>query len=257
MIGIYKIENLITNQVYIGQSTDIANRWIQEISSAINPNSKAYNYPLSQDIREFGLVNFNFQVLEECSAEQLNKQEKHWIDIYDSYNNGYNQRQGGSSINYSGEKRVEIVNNIKEKLKTTDLFHREIAELYKVSISYVQLINSGKIYYNANDDYPLQKQQKGHATSLGKKRFPKCKSCGVEISLGAEYCQSCYNKKRQIVERPSRDELKKLIRSKPFAQIGKIYGVSDNAIRKWCDAYGLPRTKKEIQNFNDIDWENI
>lgn len=27
-----------------------------------------------------------------------------------------------------------------------------------------------------------------------------------------------------------------------------MYGVSDNAVRKWCKAEGLPTTKEEIKN---------
>jgi uncharacterized protein YjcR len=48
---------------------------------------------------------------------------------------------------------------------------------------------------------------------------------------------------KRCVERPNRDELKQLIRTLPFTKIGKMFGVSDNAIRKWCNAYNLPRKK--------------
>jgi len=55
----------------------------------------------------------------------------------------------------------------------------------------------------------------------------------------------------------SREELKFLIRSKPFTYIGKMYNVSDNSIRKWCKTYELPSTKKEINSYSDKEWENI
>ena len=48
-----------------------------------------------------------------------------------------------------------------------------------------------------------------------------------------------------------------MIRSKPFTQIGKQFGVTDNTIRKWCDVENLPRTKQEINSYSDIEWENI
>lgn len=50
---------------------------------------------------------------------------------------------------------------------------------------------------------------------------------------------SCANQKLRKVERPSKIELQKLIESTPMMQIGKLYGVSDNAIRKWAKSYGL------------------
>ena len=62
---------------------------------------------------------------------------------------------------------------------------------------------------------------------------------------------------RRVVERPAREELKDLIRNKPFTEIGKKFGVSDNAIKKWCDAYNLPRKKKDIKLISDEEWQNI
>lgn len=38
---------------------------------------------------------------------------------------------------------------------------------------------------------------------------------------------------------------------------GLIFGVTDNAVRKWCDAEGLPRTKFAINSFSDEEWAKI
>ena len=64
---------------------------------------------------------------------------------------------------------------------------------------------------------------------------------------------SHYKKKFEI----NTEELKSLIRSTPFVQIGKIFGVSDNAVRKWCDSYQLPKKVSEIKQYSDEDWINI
>lgn len=55
----------------------------------------------------------------------------------------------------------------------------------------------------------------------------------------------------------SRSDLKDLIRTIPFVQIGKQFGVSDNAVRKWCDKYKLPRKVSEIKKYNNEEWEKI
>jgi transposase len=55
----------------------------------------------------------------------------------------------------------------------------------------------------------------------------------------------------------TREELKQLIRTTPFTQIGKQFGVSDNTIRKWCDKYNLPRKVSEIKKYSDEDWSKI
>jgi hypothetical protein len=36
-----------------------------------------------------------------------------------------------------------------------------------------------------------------------------------------------------------------------------MYGIDGNAIRKWCDKYNLPRTKKEIKSYSDEEWNSV
>ena len=96
-----------------------------------------------------------------------------------------------------------------------------------------------------------------------RKHFAKkfyCKDCGKEISHDCERCAECEYKNRIIpVENlpVSREELKNLIRTQPFTEIGKKYNVSDNTIRKWCDKFKLPRKKTDITNCSDEDWSKI
>ena len=69
-------------------------------------------------------------------------------------------------------------------------------------------------------------------------------------------CIDCY-KQSISKEKPSREELKILIRTLPFTQIGEKYNVSDNAIRKWCDNYNLPRRVSDIKKYSEEEWKNI
>lgn len=84
-----------------------------------------------------------------------------------------------------------------------------------------------------------------------------CNNCGKEVSLGNDRCPECYHISQRIVNRPEREELKNKIKSYSFCEISRQYNVSDNAIRKWCDNYSLPRTKKEINSYSDEEWSNI
>lgn len=88
--GIYKITNKLNNKSYIGQSIHIEDRWKEHIWGK-------GNHPLHLDIIKDGLENFNFEILEECSQEQLLEREKFWITYYDTYNNGYNLNDGGDN----------------------------------------------------------------------------------------------------------------------------------------------------------------
>lgn len=87
-----------------------------------------------------------------------------------------------------------------------------------------------------------------------------CLECGKAISQNATRCVECSNKLREIsldLMPITREELKDLIRTTPFTTIASQFGVSDNAIRKWCDKFNLPRKKSEINKYTDEDWALI
>ena len=60
-------------------------------------------------------------------------------------------------------------------------------------------------------------------------------------------CQECRSKER-VKNIPEKEELEKLIFNIPFTEIGRKFGVSDNAVRKWCKKYQLPNKAKDIKN---------
>lgn len=92
------------------------------------------------------------------------------------------------------------------------------------------------------------------ATPKEKENF--CIDCGKAIYPESTRCIKCESKTRKVYP-IERDELKHLIRTTPFTQIGKMYGVSDNAIRKWCISYQLPMRVSDIKKISDEDWVNI
>ena len=51
--------------------------------------------------------------------------------------------------------------------------------------------------------------------------------------------------------------LKEQIRNTPFSHLGNLYGVSDNAVRKWCKSYNLPSRVGDIKNITDEEWVKI
>ena len=123
--GIYKIENLINGKVYIGQSNDIYRRWVYHKNSVFNKNNKCYNRPLYKDIREYGIENFSFEILEKCDEKDLDDLEKMYIKKYRSFvgfykSNGYNLTLGGGGMlgkESSEETKMKISKANKDKLK--------------------------------------------------------------------------------------------------------------------------------------------
>lgn len=90
-----------------------------------------------------------------------------------------------------------------------------------------------------------------------KRKIFYCIDCRKEISNNATRCQQCYKKQLQATKPITREELKDLIRNEPFTHIGAKFGVTDNAIKKWCDKFNLPRTKRDINKISDEEWEKI
>lgn len=88
-----------------------------------------------------------------------------------------------------------------------------------------------------------------------------CIDCKTEINQYSIRCPKCaaafVGKINRVVKRPNREVLKQLIRTKSFTAIASDYNVTDNSIRKWCIAEGLPSKKKDIQKISDEEWEKI
>ena len=90
---IYKIQNLIDNKIYIGQTIqDIDIRWKQHK----NQNSNC-RY-LKNAFNKYSINNFKFEIICICFDEDLDKNEIEYMKKYNSIvPNGYNLREGGNS----------------------------------------------------------------------------------------------------------------------------------------------------------------
>lgn len=106
-------------------------------------------------------------------------------------------------------------------------------------------------------DEQKAKEKEQELYDIKHRKICYCKDCGAIISSDSERCMKCNALAKRTQTRPDRDTLKELIRSTPFTQIAMLYNVTDNAIRKWCDAEQLPRTKKEINSYSDEQWKDI
>ena len=94
-MGIYKITNNITNMTYIGQSKDIKTRWRDHMKCGLGIDTPAGNKLYAAMIQD-GIENFTFELLETCLSNELDEKEKLYIELYDSYNFGYNLTKGNS-----------------------------------------------------------------------------------------------------------------------------------------------------------------
>lgn len=109
---IYKIENIITHKIYIGQTTHPKGfngryyykgigieRVYNDLSSKRDRNER-YNKYLLRSIEKCGFDAFIVDEIFDTALtiDELNEKETYYIKKFDSYKNGYNMSFGGDSI---------------------------------------------------------------------------------------------------------------------------------------------------------------
>ena len=172
------------------------------------------------------------EVQEALEFHHINPEEKEF-----SIGNGLNQTKALSAQLAEIKKCILVCSNC----------HRGIhANIY-------QIPNNWEDFYDEEIAEQLLKdleQVKTHQINY-------CQRCGKEISYHATYCSQCFHLIQQKCDRPSREELKEMIRTLPFTHIAQKYEVSDKAIVKWCIAENLPSKKSDIKKYSDKEWLDI
>lgn len=77
-----------------------------------------------------------------------------------------------------------------------------------------------------------------------------CERCGKPITFDSSgLCINCAHKNQRKVDRPSKESLFNILKQNKgnFTQASKIFGVTDNAIRKWCKYYNLPSHSRDYK----------
>jgi group I intron endonuclease len=111
MIGIYKIVSP-TGRVYVGQSINIEKRQ-ESYRRGINykNQTKLYN-----SILKYGFSEHIFEVIEQCSVEDLNIRERYWQDLYNVLEEGLNCK-----LTKTDDKSGEHSNETKKRQSKTML----------------------------------------------------------------------------------------------------------------------------------------
>lgn len=253
--GIYRITNKVNGKSYVGQAVNIGIRWQKHISDSKNVKRPSYEYPICRALRKYDIENFEFVILEECSIESLNDREIFWIAELDSFFNGYNQTMGGNQC--IKVPKENIIGTLQD-LKSSTLSIRDIALKRGLSVDAVYDMNAG-ISWKHNVEYPIRKRhgrfyydiQEQCTYDLHRKELKTlCPCCGGRKHRSAKICNKCRNA-AQSKNVPSKDVMIKLLLEYTFVQIGEMYNVSDNAVRKWCQKYNLPSKSKDVKTFRE------
>lgn len=165
---IYKITNQINNHAYIGKTT----RDLEIRISEHKRDSKKYlkqqqtSIPLYNAVARYGWENFIFEILEDnIPDEDLNSRERYYINLYDTYYNGYNATLGGDGGRTNSKLNQPQVNEIIKILQDNNNLQPmiKIAQQFDIDKSVIVRINNGETWRQEHLEYPLRKY---HVTGL-------------------------------------------------------------------------------------------
>lgn len=119
-------------------------------------------------------------------------------------------------------------------MKLEILMKDDLNEIFE----YVQNKYETKKYHELYDDYNIThlKKDSDRKKRTRNRKMDRCK-CGNNKEKASPICKVCNNIKQRKVERPTYKKLMKEIRETNYCAVGRKYGVSDNAIRKWVKYY--------------------
>ena len=121
-----------------------------------------------------------------------------------------------------GLKKGEVVHHINKK--RTDNSPKNLM-VFKTNADHSRFHKTGKAIQNSDGTYysPIE-----HI----------CIDCGKEIDYKAIRCVDCY-KKYKASHIPSKEILIELLKNNSLSAIGRMYGVSGNAVKKWRQKYNI------------------
>lgn len=143
--GVYKIENQITKDIYIGSSINLNNRksrHFKDLEKQIH-----HSIILQRAVNKYGIKNFNFIILEKCSKETLLQREQYYLDLLQPL---YNVLQNaGNSLGHivSEETKIKhrkyaLENNVKPPESTWKEKQQEVYMLDKETLDIIQKFES-------------------------------------------------------------------------------------------------------------------
>ena len=149
--GIYKIEQISKNKVYVGSSKNMYNRCHRHMSEL--RHGKHPNIFLQRAFNKYGENDFKIECLEKCHLEFLADREQFYINIYNSFDekNGFNlfkipySSKGKIVSQETKNKLKDFANSPKEKLNRKN---RMIEAWKDTSYKELQLKERKKRYEN-------------------------------------------------------------------------------------------------------------
>ena len=152
--------------------------------------------------------------------------------------------------------QLQAEKKIGRKLNKGECVHHINENKYDNDINNLMVFHSNSdhtAYHNGNYIYEIDGVWFANKRTIKINNYSQriCPICGKELMDNkAKMCKKCYLKER-AKNIPSKTTLEDLIVEKSVTEIGKIYSVADNTVRKWCKKYDLPFRQKDIADYKN------
>lgn len=171
MIGIYKItEKENPKMFYVGKSNDIERRFKEHKTKTYEQS----RIPFDGYIKEKGIDAFTYEILEECSIEELSEREKYWVDKLNAKASGNKFEGGLRDVVGSHNPNAKLTEEDVKKIRTAYNNHKrqkDIYEEYKNIITFQSFQNvwqghswshiMPEVFTEENKQYYKTEQSKG------------------------------------------------------------------------------------------------
>lgn len=95
--------------------------------------------------------------------------------------------------------------------------------------------------------YKTIKKESAPSRKKHPKQYNKCKTCNIE-TYNKYYCSDkCSKLAKRKVDRPNKDQLIDILKNNNWTKTAKLFGVTDNAVRKWAKQYGVNTNRKQLK----------
>lgn len=186
VIGIYKIENLVNGKIYIGQSTNIEDRFAHHRSKQRHGSHENDHLQYSWD--KYGEENFEFKILVACSEDDLDNLESKYIKIYDSMNRakGYNLESGGNRNKHMSEESRKKMSEAK-----IGMYDGEMNPMYGVHLKHTEEWKKDISERNSGEGNPFYGHKHSQETKEKMRKSNERKKAVLCLETGIIYPSAC------------------------------------------------------------------
>lgn len=192
IMGVYKIENIKNNKIYIGSSKDIYTRWkqhIYELKKNIHHSFKLqndYNQANSKDIFDFDII----VIVKEIKL--LKPIEELCICKYNSYYNGYNCCSEADNPKYSKISKIKATDKfiwMYQNITNTNFDNISLSDMTRLLYLSTYLGYNEYLQYN---NHPMKKNDIKNKLKLSIHKFSDFYSTMIKYNMLQEINNKIY-----------------------------------------------------------------